>query len=130
MNRLPRMRLRTFPGSIPHFDDYFYQVARYTERNALRGNLVARAEQWPWGSLWIHKYGSAEHRAMISKWPLPRPRKWVQYVNEPATEAELDAIRRSCQRGTPYGRKAWVEKTARKLGLQSTLRTPGRPKKA
>jgi hypothetical protein len=54
----------------------------------------------------------------------------AQYVNEPATEAELAGIRRSCRRGTPYGSKTWVETTARKLGLQSTLRNPGRPKKS
>jgi putative transposase len=119
-------RFKSFPVET---DDYFCQVARYTERNALRANLASRAEEWPWCSLWIHKYGSAEHRAMLSKWPLPRPRKWLQYVNQPATEAELEAIRRSCRRGTPYGRKDWVEKIAKQLGLQSTLRNPGRPKK-
>ena len=78
---------------------------------------------------WIRQHGSAEHRAMISEWPLPRPRKWLQYVNEPETEAELVALRRSCMRGTPYGGTAWIEKTARKLGLEATLRSPGRPKK-
>ena len=26
--------------------DYFYQVNRYVERNALRANLVAKAEEW------------------------------------------------------------------------------------
>ena len=29
---------------------------------------------------------------MLSKWPLPRPRKWVAYVNEPASEQELEAL--------------------------------------
>lgn len=119
-------RFKSFPVET---DKYFYQVNRYTERNALRANLVERAEDWPWCSLWIRTYGTPEHRAMLSDWPLPRPRKWLQYVNEAETEAELSALRRSCLRGTPYGSSDWVKHTAKKLGLESTLRPPGRPKK-
>jgi putative transposase len=119
-------RFKSFPVET---DEYFYQVNRYVERNALRANLVQHAEDWPWCSLWISKYGTAEHRAMISKWALPRPRKWLRYVNELATEEELSALRRSCLRGTPYGSTDWVKKTANNLGLQATMRPPGRPKK-
>lgn len=118
-------RFKSFPVET---DEYFYRVIRYTERNALRGNLVSKAEQWPWCSLWIRQFGSPEHRAMLSGWPVSRPRNWRQYVNEPETEAELEAIRRSCRRGTPYGSADWTAKTAKKLGLQATMRPPGRPK--
>lgn len=38
-----RSRYKYFPVES---DDHFYQVVRYMERNALRANLVARAEQW------------------------------------------------------------------------------------
>lgn len=119
-------RFKSFPVEA---DEYFYQVARYTERNAVRGNLVERAEDWPWCSLWIQQHGTAHHRQMMSDWPLQRPRKWLRYVNEPETEAELSALRKSCIRGTPYGSPDWVKKTAAKLGLKSTLRSPGRPRK-
>jgi putative transposase len=119
-------RFKSFPIET---DEHFCQVMRYAERNALRANLVTRAEDWPWSSLWIDQFGSAEHRAMLSRWPIPRPVKWCQYVNEPQTEAELTALRRSCVRGTPYGSTKWVSQTAQTLGLQATLRKPGRPKK-
>ena len=119
-------RFKSFPVET---DDYFYQVMRYTERNARRADLVSKAEEWQWGSLWTRQYGLAEHRAMLSDWPMPRSRRWVQYVNEPATDAEREAIRRSCRRGSPYGSADWTKKTAKKLGLESTLRSPGRPKK-
>ncbi len=49
-------------------------------------------------------------------------------VTEPATEAELAALRRSVQRGAPYGGDRWVTSTAAALGLESTLRARGRPK--
>jgi hypothetical protein len=83
------------------------------ERNVLRANLVKRAEDWSFGSLWIHQHGSVEDRAPLSPWPLPRPRKWLEYVNEPETERELKALRRSAVRGAPYGRPDWVAHTAR-----------------
>jgi len=79
-----------------------YRVVRYTERNAMWANLVTKAKEWPWGSLWIRQFGSPKHHAMLSGWPLPRPRKWLQYINEPETESELEAIRRSCRRRTPH----------------------------
>ena len=119
-------RFKSFPVETA---EYFYQVNRYVERNALRANIVGRAEDWPYGSLWIREYGTKEDRAMLSAWPLRRPRHWTQYVNEAETDAELAALRRSCQRGSPYGSPDWIEKTAVTLGLESTLRSPGRPKK-
>ena len=72
--------------------------------------------------------GTPEQRHLLSDWPLPRPRSWLQYVNQPQTEAELEAIRRSVRRGQPYGGDTWVRGTATRLGLESTLRPRGRPK--
>jgi len=119
-------RFKSFPVEN---DKYFYQVVRYVERNALRANLVTRAEAWQWGSLWIRQFGSAEHHEMLSDWPVARPRRWLQYLGEPESKAELESLRQSCRRGTPYGSPDWIEKTVRKLNLESTIRPPGRPKK-
>lgn len=119
-------RFKSFPVES---DDYFYQVIRYVERNALRANLVSRAEQWPWSSLWINEFGAPEHQQMLADWPQPRPRKWLEYVNQVETDAELASLRRSCIRGTPYGSVDWVQKCAKRLGLESTLRSRGRPRK-
>ena len=119
-------RFKSFPVET---DEYFYQVNRYVERNALRANLSKCAEDWAYGSLWIRQYGTSEHRQFLSTWPVQKPKKWLEYVNEPASESELAALRRSVVRGTPYGSPQWIESTARKLGLEATLRRPGRPKK-
>ncbi len=56
-------------------------------------------------------------------------RRWRQHVQRPQTEAELEALRRSVVRGAPFGESSWQERTAKKLGLQSTLRARGRPRK-
>ena len=60
--------------------------------------------------------------------PLPRGKRWVEYVNQAETEAELRSLRRSPWMGKPYGETVWVQHTAKRLGLESTLRAPGQPK--
>ena len=119
-------RFKSFPVET---EDHFYQVARYVERNALRANLVTDAAEWRWSSLWVHGQGTPEQRGWLSAWPEPRPRDWRSYVNRAETEAELQALRHSVERGTPYGSAAWVAATADRLGLESTLRPRGRPRK-
>jgi putative transposase len=119
-------RFKSFPVEL---EDYFYRVVRYAERNALRANLVSEASAWRWSSLWIQEHGSPEQGGWLSALPVPRPRAWRQYVNQAETEAELKALRHSVQRGTPYGSETWVSTTAAQLGLQSTLRARGRPRK-
>ncbi len=110
-------------------DDDFYQVVRDVERNALRANLVESADAWRWSSLWRREHGTREDRKLLAAWPLPRSRQWCEFVNEPQTEAEVKAIRHAINRGQPYGSDGWMSKTAKKLGLESTLRGRGRPRK-
>jgi putative transposase len=65
----------------------------------------------------------------LAGWPLPRWPGWVAHVNGPQTEAELSAVRRSVRRGSPFGETPWSEEMVGRLGLESTLRPQGRPKK-
>jgi len=111
-------------------DDHFYAVARYVERNALRANLVAKAEQWRWGSL-AQRSGQQhlDEPPELSAWPVARPRNWLAWVNEPHSERELEAIRVSVQRGRPFGDDTWQRCTAKRLGLEFTMNPRGRPRK-
>jgi putative transposase len=120
-------RFKSFPVQE---DDHFLAVCRYVERNALRAAMVQRAEQWRWSSLWRWKSGDASQRALLSDWPLPRPRGWLSYVNDPQTEAELARLRHCLQRGQPFGDDRWTERTVKHLGLEKTIRPRGRPRKA
>jgi putative transposase len=116
-------RFKAFPIEA---DDHLLTVLRYVERNALRAALAARAEDWPWSSLpvWL--------RPPLLPWldpgPVPRHAGWLDYVHAPQSEAELAALRRSVERGAPYGCPAWMERTAAQLGLESSLNAPGRPR--
>ncbi|MBS0265474.1 MAG: transposase [Planctomycetes bacterium] len=120
-------RFKSFPIAT---DESFHQVARYVERNALRAHLVERAEQWRWSSLWRREYGTPEQQGYLAAWPLAIPSQWLKIVNRPETEAELKALRNSVNRGQPYGPESWRERCVAKLGLESTMRPRGRPRKA
>jgi putative transposase len=60
-------RFKSFPIEQ---DDHFYRVCRYAERNALRANLVTRAEHWKWSSLW--QLVNDSYPVSLATWPLPR----------------------------------------------------------
>ncbi|MBX3418483.1 MAG: hypothetical protein KF851_12835 [Pirellulaceae bacterium] len=49
-------------------------------------------------------------------------------MNQALTDAELQAIRTSAQRGSPFGDDRWIESTAKRLNLESSLRPRGRPR--
>ena len=44
-------------------------------------------------------------------------------------KGELEKLRVSVKRGRPFGEEKWVKQTARKLGGESSLRDPWRPRK-
>jgi putative transposase len=60
---------------------------------------------------------------------VPRPEHWLEHVNEPQTEAEVERLRECSRRGRPFGDSLWMTAAARRLGLESTLRPRGRPRK-
>jgi putative transposase len=120
-------RFKSFPVEA---DDHYLTLSRYVERNALRASLVDRAEQWRWGSLAQRQGLGSPDAPMLHAGPVAWPRNWLTLVNQPQTESELLALRRCVERGQPFGGESWIKKTAARLGLASTLRPRGRPKKA
>ncbi len=119
-------RFKSFPVET---DEHFLTVCRYVERNAARANLVTKAEQWCWCSLAQRLGLGAPAVPELSDGPLPWPDDWRRVVNRPLREAEIEAVRRSVERGQPFGSEFWIKQTAGQLGLASTLKPRGRPKK-
>jgi putative transposase len=117
-------RFKAFPCQN---DDHLVTVLRYVERNALRAGLVARAEDWPHGSL--RAAAAKPIPVVLEPGPVPRDAAWIARVNRPMNELEVAALRKCIARGTPYGTESWVRSTAASLGLESSLRPIGRPKK-
>lgn len=110
-------------------DEHFLTVCRYVERNALRANLVERAEDWRWSSLYRWSQGTSAAQRILSPWPIRRSPGWLEHVNAPETEAELSALRRSVLQGSPFGDEAWSDTATQTLGLEITTRPRGRPRK-
>ena len=117
-------RFKAFPIQR---DEHFLTVLRYVERNPLRANLVGRAEDWLWSSLSWRPRG--QRPGLLADWPVACPRNWVAQVNAAQTQAEEDAVKRCIARGTPFGAPRWQERIASRLGIESSLRPRGRPRK-
>ena len=117
-------RFKSFPVQS---DEHFWVVCRYVERNALATGLVTAAEHWRFGSL--YNWSGGRCGVKLSNWPLPRLPNWIQRVNQPNSEKEEDQLRKAIARSQPFGDAGWVETTARQYGLESTLRSRGRPRK-
>jgi len=118
-------RFKSFPVQD---DDHFHVLCQYVERNAQRAELVERAEDWRWGSLYRWVQSSELRPRLLSPWSLPRSANWIRRVNEPLDDKELEALRWSIRRGSPFGQANCVESIALRLDLESTLRARGRPK--
>jgi putative transposase len=117
-------RFKSFPVQK---DDHFLTVCRYVERNPLRANLVKSAGQWAWGSLAKRSLPQPPVWLLpLKQWPVDAPAVWARWVDRAETAAELAALRLSVKRGCPYGDAPWQGRTARHLGLESTLRPRGR----
>ena len=119
-------RYKSFPVES---DEHFWVVARYVERNALRANLVLRAEEWRWSSLWQRCHPTGEERSLLAAWPIDMPANWLERVNQTDDAQELEALRRSVQRGRPFGQPEWQKEIAKRLGLESAYRPTGRPRR-
>jgi putative transposase len=117
-------RFKAFPIQQ---DDHLVAVLRYVERNPLRARLEKRAENWTWSSL--RERLTIQPSELLHAGPVTLPRNWPEHVNRPQNEAELAALRHSIVRGTPFGSDHWTKLAANRLGLESTLRPRGRPRK-
>ena len=119
-------RFKSFPIQT---DGHLLTVMRYVERNPVRANLVELAEDWQWSSAYARFQRADERRWLAIPDDPPLPRNWRSWVNKVEAEEELNSLRRSVQRGVPFGDDQWTRSSAVRLGLETTPRTSGRPKK-
>ena len=79
---------------------------RYVERNALRAELVSRAEDWEWSSL--RRRMDTPTDQWLDHGPVPLPPNWAEIVNVPQTNAEIEQFRKRVKEGKPFGRNQWL----------------------
>ena len=117
IGRIWQGRFKAFPVQT---DSYLLGVLRYVERNPVRAQLVHRAEEWKWSSQkW---WGIANRPECLVDDLAEKPDNWNLFVNETQDQFEITAIRESVNRESPFGEQKWRLETAKKLGLESTLR--------
>jgi putative transposase len=127
-HRLRKTSGRIWQGRFKAFpiqqDRHLLTVMRYVERNPLRANLVETAADWDWSSIGRTR---AIH-GLTTPPPVTKPDNWLDVVDKPHTQAEIESLRRCSAKNMPFGSESWTRSTAKNLGLTSSLRRPGRPK--
>jgi putative transposase len=122
-----------FRSPVVQSDAHALTVLRYVEANPLRAGMV---RDHPWSS--YPARGEGRQDLLLSELPSwadvaasaeARQAYWRALVHTPLSARELLAARRSVVSGRPYGAPAWVETTARALGLALATRPRGRPRK-
>jgi len=108
-------------------DEHFLTALRYVERNPLRAHLVSTSLDWPWSSL--KENIGADVTRLLDPLPLGLPNNWATFVDTPLANEEIEHFRTSIVRQSPFGDAQWQKLVCRTLGLESTMRPRGRPKK-
>ena len=119
-------RFKSFPIQD---DDHLLTVMRYVERNPVRAKSIPirKAQNWMWSSIGIPPKDT--NAPEINPGPVKRRKDWLNWVNQPISKSERDALHLCISRGQPFGKDKWKLTTAKKLGIESSLRPRGRPKK-
>ena len=112
-----------YKSFIVQTDEHLLTVARYIEANPVRAALAPTAGHWPWSSFQGRNAATEELRP--DPLPIPLPEDWSAFVDTPLTDAEIEKVRNSVNRQTPFGNESWREVICSKMGLESTIRRRG-----
>ena len=117
-------RYKSFPVQD---DGHYLTVLRYIEANPLKAGVVEKTQNWQWSSFAARL--SEESAVKVSQGPVELPSNWARLVNRKIDKKKEKQLQNSIKRGAPFGEPIWVNKTAKKMNLESTTRPIGRPKK-
>ena len=109
-------------------DQHLLTLLRYVERNAKKANLVQKAEDWQWSSVWRRFKGTKQHKEILAPWPTEIPSDYLNLLNIPLTIAEEEALERSEEKSIPFGNETWMARVVKKYNIEQVLRGVGRPK--
>ncbi|MBK9308796.1 MAG: transposase [Nitrospira sp.] len=110
-------RFKSFPIQQ---DGHLLTVLRYVLNNPVRAKLVEQAGEWLWSSLRYPK--------LLAPLPDSERADLPQWLGHPLHHDELDLLRTCVNRQRPFGTADWIARIAASMGLESTLRSRGRPR--
>lgn len=111
-------RFKSFPIQR---DEHLLAVLRYVVQNPARAGMVKSPGQWAWSSIRITELND---RGPFYGRGLSDP-----VLEEPLPAQNLAMLRECVRRQRPFGTAGWQAYIAKRLGLESTLRSRGRPRK-
>ena len=119
-------RFRSFPvqDNVQLLD-----VMRFVEAHPRRVGLVESVDDWRWSSACRRAVANEAALPMLSIPPVPLPHDWSEQLSSEMPAETVERINQCIHRSCPYGENAWVQKTATRLNLETTLRPRGRPRK-
>jgi putative transposase len=112
-----------YKSFIVQDDEHLLTVVRYVEGNPVRAMLATTAGQWSWSSYQCRNAAPGE--LCLDPLPIPLPEDWAAFVDTPLTDAEIEKVRNSVNRQTPFGHEHWRDDLCVKMGLESTVRPRG-----
>lgn len=119
-------RFRSFPVQD---NEQLLDVLRFVEAHPRRAGMVESLGDWRWSSACRRGKPDEASIPLLSSPPVPLPLDWNEQLRLELPEETLNKIKHCIERSCPYGDSAWVQKTAARLNLESTLRPRGRPRK-
>jgi len=97
--------------SCPMDDAHFLLAARYVERNPVKAGIVTHPWDYQWSSAAAHINGFDILGLLNLDWwnDIIGNRSWVEYVDQPDLQEEVDALVKNTREGKPLGDEKYFE---------------------
>ena len=110
-------------------DMYLAALIKYVERNPVRAKLVAKVEDWRWGSGHHRLNSAAEGKRILADPLIDLPENYRAWINESDKEDDIKNIQHSIIKSRPFGSASWADRIIERYNLIRTTRERGRPRK-
>ncbi|NTV29551.1 MAG: transposase [Candidatus Omnitrophica bacterium] len=107
---------------------HLYAAMRYVERNPVRAGIAVRAEEYPWSSARAHVC-RVNDPVLTRCYMEDEIQDWREYLDGRELAEALSLMRRHGSTGRPLGDSDFLERLAKKLGVDLGEKRPGRPRK-
>jgi putative transposase len=110
-------------------DDHCLLAMRYVERNPIRAGICRAAGKYPWSSAAAHIAGNDPSGILdLTPWKtMARGLDWRLELEEPISDQQTLAIRRSTHTGRPLADDSFISKLEKSLGKRLRPLPLGRP---
>ncbi|MCR4336513.1 MAG: transposase [Candidatus Omnitrophica bacterium] len=105
-------------------EKYLYAAVKYVERNPVRAGIVKKAEEYAWSSARFRVSGEG-NEILSDYYLLDEVKDWRVYLQQEDEDKNLSLIRRHGATGRPWGSSEFMDRLARKFGVDLRPKKPG-----